>query len=138
MWEHPARVYEFLKKLEWPTKKEDIERFVRAYPNSISNPPSLTPADYNANLMIKGFWAAFGEVRKEMIAKGEFEERDDIWILEGHRPVEQYMMEMQRAGYSLDTHLIRDLQNQGAIRSNPHQILPDSRLLMVTIGQKLL
>jgi ubiquinone/menaquinone biosynthesis C-methylase UbiE len=125
MWEHPAKVFELIKEMTWATKEEDLKMFVEAYPRSLDAvPKETTPEAAKANEMIKGFWKAYAEIKTTR--------KNQFLILEGHRPVQRYIEEMKKVGFETMTPTI-----QKAIGQNPHQILPDSTLLMVTIGQKL-
>jgi SAM-dependent methyltransferase len=93
MWEHPNRVYEFLKNdFDWETKNKDLAAFRRMFPKATETAPALEGSEEMANKMIRSFWRnGWAEVRKEAIEKGEFQPCDDILMLEGHRPVGRYM-----------------------------------------------
>ncbi|MBI4021551.1 MAG: methyltransferase domain-containing protein [Candidatus Aenigmarchaeota archaeon] len=136
MWEHPRRVYQFLMGLEWDTKKQDMDAFRRAFPRYAREPGQTLGHDENANEMIRRFWTGWAEVRREAVAAHGFRKADEMYLLEGHRPVERYLQEMEQAGFQLDTIATRRLVRDQVMNGNPHQVLPDSRLLMVTVGQK--
>jgi len=132
MWEHPNRVYEFLRdEFEWPTKEHDLEAFVRAYPKALEKAPDLSELDAASNRHIKRFWKGWANVRKREKDSGAFGPEDDIFMLEAHRPVERQNEAIERVGYGLDTPAIRELQNP-----NPRMLVPDSGILYATIGQK--
>lgn len=120
MWEHPAKVLYMLRKLG--VNKRYLDEFTRAYPKS------LEVVDFdndelvrNANQQIMDFWVAWADVRRVAVRKNEFEERDDIWMLEGHRPVERYLECMERVGFHI---------------KETSSLLPDSRLLMQVVAHK--
>ena len=127
MWEDPNRVYDFLKDFEWGTKDEDMKALREMFPNALRKAKRLSKMDEASNDRIRSFWRdGYAVTRKEAIEKGEFKPEDDILILEGHRPVERQIKTMKESGYSIDDSLIDE---------NPKQILPDSRILMLTIGR---
>jgi len=121
MWEHPERVYRFLQEFDWPGKEQDLKDFKNAYMKGIDPAPKLTGIEEYTNDMIRTFWKNWIDVRKEAMEKGEFDSRDDIWMLEGHRPVEGYAEEMRRIGFEIE---------------DIYQLLPDSRLLMRITAKK--
>jgi SAM-dependent methyltransferase len=121
MWENPHRVYEFLQEFDWSGKDQDMKKFEEAYLIDTEKPQALNDMEERTNEMIKEFWRGWIRVRKCAIEKGEFEPRDDIWLLEGHRPYERYTEEMIRIGFRLD---------------GVHQILSDNKLLMRLTGKK--
>ena len=132
MWEHPNRVYEFLRdEFEWPTKEQDLEAFVRAYPKALEKAPELSELDAASNRHIKKFWKGWEGIRKREKDTGRFRPEDDILMLEAHRPVERQNEVIERVGYRLDTPAIRELQNP-----NPRRLVPNAGILYVTIGQK--
>ncbi len=121
MWESPHRVYDFLKEFDWPGKEKDLKNFEKAYLIGKEKPPLLNDAEEKTNEMIRAFWRGWIKVRKRAKEKGEFDPRDDIWLLEGHRPHERYIDEMIRTGFRLD---------------GVYQIMDDSKLLMRLTGKK--
>jgi SAM-dependent methyltransferase len=121
MWEHPERVYKFLKEFDWLGKEKDLKKFENAYMKGSDLAPKLTGIDEYTNEMIRTFWKNWIQVRKENIEKGGFDSRDDIWMLEGHRPAERYVEDLVRAGFEI---------------KGVYQILPDSRLLMRITSKK--
>jgi len=132
MWEHPNRVYEFLRdEFEWFIKEQDLEAFVRAYPKALEKAPELSELDAASNRHIKRFWKAWGNVRKREMESGTFRSEDDIFMLEAHRPVERQNEAIERVGYRLDTPAIRELQD-----TNPRGLVPDSGILYMTVAQK--
>jgi len=142
-WEHPARVRMALEKdyddRQWTTKEEDIARFNAAYPKALEEPPPiLLEGDAVAMDEIRAFWRSYGEIRAERIARGEFNEADDILMLEGHRPVERQIQTMERAGFrvSRQDEKVRDLLEALELEENPYQLRPESRSLMLTAGLK--
>ncbi|MCX6815911.1 MAG: class I SAM-dependent methyltransferase [Candidatus Aenigmarchaeota archaeon] len=132
MWEHPNRVYEFLKEdFEWPTKSEDLEAFAKAYPKALEKAPELSSLDASSNANIKKFWKSWAKIRGEDVAAGNFKPEDDIWMLEAHRPVERQNEAIQQVGYKLDTPGIRTLQEE-----NPRGLVEGSGILYVTLAEK--
>jgi SAM-dependent methyltransferase len=132
MWEHPNRVYEFLKNdFEWPTKDQDLEAFVKAYPKALETAPALSELNETANAHIRKFWKGWEAVRKREIGRGNFKPEDDIFMLEAHRPVEQQARSMVDTGFVLPTYVL-DWRIE-----NPKQLVPDAGILYVTVGQKL-
>jgi len=132
MWEEPYRVYKMLERFDWPKKEKGLKHFLDVYPTAripVADPAN--PLDKQANEDIINFWLGYYELLKE----GDLG-NNEIWPLEGHRPVERYKQQMQDAGFSLDSPDILELIESKTITDNPHQIKPDSRLLMLTIGQK--
>lgn len=125
IWEHPGSVYRFLQKFNWLDKEQGLENWLEAYPQSKNIPPlPEDPADRMAIRQITLFWSALGRP-------------NNLYPLEGHRPVHRYVADMQHAGLDLNSADIRRLISSGVIAGNPHQILPDSSLLQVTVGQKI-
>lgn len=133
MWRSPASVYhDFLLGMDWPRREEGLRDWLRAYPQAIEVPiPPVHPHDRQANTDIAKFWQAYQRIQNEQ-APGA----NAIWPLEGHRPVGMYALAMRQAGFDLETRDIDRLVGMGIIARNPHQILPDSSLLQLTIGQK--
>ncbi len=124
MWEHPNRVYKMLEQMDWQTKKEDLNRFVKIYPlarEDVGNCKDL--AEERANEQIIDFWRNYAAIR---IGDGAH------IILEGHRPVKKYVKEVEASGFRTDTKDIREITNE-----NPLRIMTESSLLCVTIGQKI-
>lgn len=123
MWEHPNRVYKLLKRMDWPTKEEDLKNFVKTYPmaeEEISDPVDLK--DRKANEQVSRFWIEYSKMehRTKRFA-----------MLEGHRPASRYIEDMGKVGFATNTDNIRSI-----IRENPYQILPDSSLLCLSVGEK--
>ena len=133
IWESPFRVYQFLRAFDWPERELGLENWKESYPN-IAVPEPDEPADRQANKDITGFWLGYHQILRESGA--DRLGANAIWPLEGHRPVERYVEEMQKAGFSLDSPNINRILRRGIISDNPHQLLPQSRLLMLTIGEK--
>jgi SAM-dependent methyltransferase len=132
IWEHPWRVYRFLEAFDWPTKEAGLREWLESYGGVYVIEPT-DPADRQANKDITNFWLGYYRIIKEgAVDLGP----NSIWPLEGHRPVEQYVAEMRGVGFSIDSSSIRKTLRRGIIASNPHQLLPGSRLLMVTVGEK--
>ncbi len=131
MWEHPNRVYEFLQEFDWPTKQEDLDAFVAAYPKALDEAPDISDLDAGSNRNIKKFWKSWADVRKREIDSGVFRPEDDIWMLEAHKPVEKQNQALVDAGYRLDTRQIRDLQD-----TNPKRLVEDAGILYATVAQK--
>ncbi len=136
MWEHPNRVYRYLQEcFDWSTKEKDLAEFVRAYPNALEAAPE-DPLNEASNIDIRKFWKGWEAVRSREVAAERFNPNDDILMLEGHRPVERYVEAFERAGLLVDDAAIEGLDEVGIV-SNPHKVLDtDSRILMVTIGEK--
>ena len=134
MWRSPASVYhDFLLGMDWPRREEGLRDWLRAYPQAVEAPiPPAHSHDRQANADIAKFWQAYQRIQNEQ-APGA----NAIWPLEGHRPVGQYAYAMRQAGFDLETRGIDRIIREGVISRNPHQILPDSSLLQLTIGQKV-
>jgi hypothetical protein len=133
MFEHPNRIYSFLSTLEWETKAQDLAAFRAKFPKAAEQAPVLTPPAHKADELIYANRRGWAQVRTEAIKRGEFDNNDDLHLLEAHIPVEKYTEALESAGFSTD---IRDLE--GIMASNPLQLLPDASLLMVTAGRKIL
>src|SRR3989338_2155097 len=122
MWEHPARVYEFLKGgFDWPTKDQDLAVFVQAYPNALKVSPSLSPLDEGSNRNIKKFWQSWVKVRAREVEAGTFKPEDDILMLEAHRPVERQNEVLGAVGFTYN---------------EPKRLIEDAGILYVTVGEK--
>lgn len=120
IWEHPARVFEFLKRFDWPKKEEGLANWIAVYPQALNNADAgitLAPKDLVAREQITRFWLAY-----QNIADRANLGINAIWPLEGHRPVRKYVDGMQEAGFYTEP---------------PHQLLADSSLLQVVTGQLL-
>ncbi|KPJ73679.1 hypothetical protein AMJ48_00545 [Parcubacteria bacterium DG_74_1] len=132
IWEHPWRVYRFLEAFDWPVKEAGLREWLESYGGVCVIEPT-DPADRQANEDITSFWLGYHQILKES-------ETDlgpnSIWPLEGHRPVVRYVEEMKEVGFSVGSPGIKRMLEQGVITGNPHQLLPNSRLLMVTVGEK--
>lgn len=142
-WEHPARVRRALiddfdkDEFEWETKEKDIRAFEEAYPKSLEEPPELLPLDHSSYMEIRKFWSTgWSTIIKDAIKKGKFDERDEIKMLEAHRPVERQNEELYRAGFNLHPEYEERLIYDGLIKENPHQLRKESRQLMITVAQK--
>jgi len=132
MWEHPNRVYEFLKnEFEWPTKDQDLEAFIKAYPKALETAPALSELNECANAHIKKFWKGWEAVRKREIERGNFKPEDDIFMLEAHRPVEEQLKSMVGAGFLLPADVM-DWRIE-----TPKRLIADSDILYLTVGQKI-
>ncbi len=130
MWRSPASVYhDFLLQMDWPRREEGLRDWLRAYPQAVEVPiQPAHPHDRQANTDIAKFWGAYQELQDPGT--------NAIYPLEGHRLVGMYALAMRQAGFDLETREIDRLVRGGIIDRNPHQILPDSSLLQLTIGQK--
>lgn len=132
LFEHPNRIYyKFLDQLEWETKDKDLEMFVKKFPKALETAPPLTRLQQNADDIIIRNRMEWAKIRMSAIARGEFSEENDIHLLEAHVPVEKYIEEFLRCGFSIDGGILRDV-----MPSNPMQLLPEASLLMVTVGIK--
>ncbi len=101
MWEHPHRVFEFLKRFDWETKHSDLDDFARAYPKALESPGRVgSSAEFEANATIRNFWGGWADVRRKAQEAGEFRPEDDILLLEGHRPALQYARELFEVGFN--------------------------------------
>ena len=108
---------------DWPTKSDDLEQFVETYPKATANIPDPdSQNDRKANEQIAGFWIEYSRM--------EHRSRR-FHMLEGHRPAEHYLDEMNSAGFVTDSEIIKQV-----LPSNPYQILSDSSLLCICMGQK--
>ena len=135
MWMHPNRVYRFLQNMEWETKERDLAAYRRAYPRAVESAPTRNE-DLEANRMIMEFWKGWARVRAEAIGRNEFDPRDDIFMLEGHRPVGHYQSEAQRAGLfkiAPDHPLRRD----GTLPENPYKLVKGSSILNALVMRKI-
>ena len=137
MWEHPNRVYTYLKDdFDWPTKEGDLAEFARRYPKALETALE-DPLNEASNADIRKFWKGWEAVRRREVAAGQFNPNDDILMLEGHRPVERYVETLRVAGLEADDAAVDGLKKDGVVASNPHKVLDtDSRILMVTVGEK--
>ena len=122
-WEHPRKVKQVLYKLpEWKTKEEDIRKFDGMFCKNSRPLKRESESLQRANEMIDRFWINWAGVRKEAILKGEFDERDEIYMLEASTPVERLEKEMERAGFRV---------------YHKESLEKDSELLSVVIGKLL-
>ena len=139
MWEHPNRVYRFLVDgFDWETKDRDLAAFVSMYPGALKSAPQLSGPDEVANEMIRSFWRdGWAQVRGQAIQSGEFNPRDDILMLEGHRPVKRYVTDLEAGGYRIDTSGTRNLMESGVVSQNPQPLVDGSAILMQTVAQKV-
>ena len=136
-WEHPNRVYEALAAdFDWETKKADLDAFAEAYPKAMEVAPTLSHLDHASYMEIRGFWRGWVDVRKKAVEEGSFDERDDILMLESHRPVEMQNQTLMEAGFDLHPNFEAELIDDGIMKSNPDQLLDTSRLLMTMVVQK--
>ncbi|MBI4089626.1 MAG: class I SAM-dependent methyltransferase [Candidatus Levybacteria bacterium] len=118
LWEHPGSVLRLFEQFDWPQKEKGIKNWLATYPKAGDIPPLPDdPADRKAIEQIIGFWKSY----RAMSQRSNLGP-NAIWPLEGHRPVQRYAQEMTEAGFRV---------------SKPQQILPDSSLLQVTVGQKI-
>lgn len=123
MWEHPNRVYRLLQRMDWPKKEEGLKNFVETYPAALEEiPDPEDPKDKKANEQISLFWIEY--------SKMEHKTRR-FAMLEGHRPAWWYLRDMEAVGFKTNTDAIRKV-----LASNPFQLLPDSSLLCICLGQK--
>lgn len=134
LWEHPARVLRFLERFDWSQKEKGLTDWKAAYPQALYDTEiglHLTPEELVAREQITRFWLGYKQIAdKANLAANA------IWPLEGHRPVTQYMRDMIQAGLHPRAVSIHQLVRDHVISNNPHQILADSSLLQVTIGQR--
>jgi len=110
---HPKYVREFLDMFSWETKNDDMHRFTATYPKSEDDLPPLSAGDNQAKESMKSFWVSYMQRNPDRKKKG---------ILKGHRPVEMYVSDLKNNGYEVEY--------------DPIQVLPNSRLLMVTVARK--
>lgn len=131
LWEHPSRVYDFLRReFEWETKDEDLAAFRHLFPQSTKKHPETSAPLVEANNHIRHFWKGWAKVRAEAIEAGEFEPEDDILMLEAHRPVRRYRQEMEAAGYELFAEELMDET------PNPQLLIDGNEILTQIIAQK--
>ncbi len=129
MWEHPNRVYNFLRKLDWDTKKSDLRNFVQAYPKAAEEAPLLEGAELVAYEMIQRFWKGWADARADAVRTGKFNPNDDIFMLEAHRPAEKQNEEIFKSGFKLYV--------PGIGETNPFYLMGyESSLLARSIFQK--
>jgi SAM-dependent methyltransferase len=137
LWEHPNRVYEYLKEcFDWETKDRDLATFAEMYPKALESAQTVTGADFKANEMIKEFWKSWSEIRTEAIKRGEFSPEDDIFMLEAHKPVERYIETGYKVGLKSESRDIDKIAASCVIAENPHRLLDDSSILYTTLLQK--
>lgn len=123
MWEHPNRVYKFLQSLQWETKEKDLEAFAEAFPKACGNAPNINdPYQRKAMRLIQDFWRGWVAIRREAVERGELDQRDEIFMLEGHRPFYVQQDEIADAGFKL---------------IHEQKLLKDSELLMLGVYQKI-
>lgn len=141
-WEHPGRVYKALQQdfdadeFNWKTKERDLSAFAEMFPKALEAAPELSPLDHASYIQIRGFWQGYARVRKKAIEVGEFDENDDILMLEAHVPVERQNKILENAGFTINPKFIEDSNSEDKVKDNPEQLLPDSRLLMTTVAYK--
>ncbi|MDO8503777.1 MAG: class I SAM-dependent methyltransferase [bacterium] len=120
IWEHPGSVLKFLQafdEAEWPNREEGLRHWVEVYPQA-KDAPSLpdNPVDIKAIEGITNFWRAYARiVNSEGVG-------NELWPLEGHRPVQKYVDAMTEAGFAVNP---------------PVPLLNYSSLLQVTVAQKV-
>jgi SAM-dependent methyltransferase len=133
MWEHPNKVYQFLRnEFNWETKQEDLQKFLGAYPKALEPiPEHINDPFKEADIEIQRFWKGWEAVRSAAINRGEFQPEDDILMLEGHRPVYQQIRTMKDVGFSVD-----EIGRFFILTANPMPLLPTSGLLYLTVGKK--
>ena len=133
IWEYPVRVYEFLQRFDWSEKEKGLRNWLETYPSAVEKVAEpASHVDRKANEEITRFWLAYKIIVRQNGQLGP----NAIWPLEGHRPVGEYLEGMRRAGFFMNSEQINRLIESGIIKANPDQLLPDSSLLMLTIGQK--
>jgi len=110
VWIDSAKVYTMLERLG--CGEEGLRDFQRTYVVDGMKSP-LTQADTD----IMDFWKGYQTLLEERGEQG----RNAIWPLEGHRPVDMYLNEMEDAGFR-------------GMESTP--ILPHTELLALTTAQK--
>ena len=115
-------------------KEAGLRNWMESYP-SVPVPEPIEPADKQANKDITRFWQGYLEIVRE---SAQDLGPNAIWPLEGHRPVERYITKMKEVRFDVNSATIRRRRLKEVISNNPYQILPNSRLLMVTIGEKLI
>jgi len=119
---HPAFILSLLDQLDWCNKRQDMQRFKRAYPRATEIPPLLTARQRRANRQIMAFWVHYAQLNEQA--------SDKFYVLEGHRPVAHYLRELIDAGLDVPS-LIPQTQDP-----NPVLLLPDSELLAVSVAHK--
>lgn len=119
MWTHPSYVYGMLEQLDFSDKEKKLAGFLKAFPQAAPEFRILPSKkeDRTAMRQIVNFWRAMADISQQQGLDGT-----PLWFLEGHRDVREYIKEMNQVG--LNTRY-------------PHQVLPDSSLLQVTVGQKV-
>lgn len=131
-WTHPRFVYNMVSGFEYPGKEADLAGFLKTFPQAKQEIPlPLKEVDQKAMRDIAAFWKAVADISQQMGLDGT-----PIWFLEGHRDVSEYVSEMNRVDLETDSEDIRRLITIRALSSNPQQILKDSSLLQVTVGQR--
>jgi SAM-dependent methyltransferase len=116
---HPAHLLPLLHSIEWPNKELDIKAFQHRFD---CDPPSIVdPLAVKANQQISDFWIAYG--------KGCGDIQGRFIVLEGHRPLIEYIEQIESSGLKL-------LRSTSTGLSNPRLLFPDSSLLVLTIAHK--
>ncbi len=117
LWEHPHRVLEFFKGFQWPNKEKGLQNWIEVYRQAqVTAEPIDNLDDLQAIKQITAFWHRYRQILERKDVKD-----NNIWPLEGHRPVAIYLENLRSAEFMADS---------------PQQLLPDSSLLMLTVAQK--
>jgi len=120
---HPALILSLMQQLTWAGKGADLAAFLTRYPAAARWPRKrMTPAQRHANMQITAFWLAY--------AQRPHPPGREFLVLEGHRPIRDYVRCLQRAGLRVPRRL------PGQRGPNPRFILPRSELLAVLVAQE--
>lgn len=138
LWMAPAVVYNYLlREMKWPEKERCMAVFVDAYPGAKDALPRFGHYSLEELKVFSRYWQAWNEKRQEMIADGSFDYSDDFFAMEGHCPIEVYIRELKEAGFEQDTPRIIKLVDDGVIKANPEQIIPNHNLAQGLVSQNM-
>jgi SAM-dependent methyltransferase len=140
MWDHPRYTYKLLDEMdaghfEWANKGAFMDEFAYLFPRAKGyfSTPQMDPADARAIEEIGRYWRdGWAEVRLEKIKSGQLLPQDEQIVLEGHRPVEEYVLEGKKAGLTATEGVVYD----GILHANPQQVVEGTNLNMVLVLRK--
>jgi SAM-dependent methyltransferase len=125
--QHPSRFRKVLELYDWDRKEEDLRKFDDAYnPKGEVIPEPKNEMEMNANKQMIEYYKSRGPMMSKYVA----------YFLEGHCPAYIILKHLRNAGFKTDSQSIKQLIKKKIISNNPHQILPDSSLLMSIVAQK--
>ncbi|MBI4080815.1 MAG: methyltransferase domain-containing protein [Candidatus Levybacteria bacterium] len=133
--EHPNIAYQLLlSDYNYPGKEEALEHFAQTYPLVKDDVlDRLSEEDRKAVKQMTDIWMlGWRQVYAELSDRS-----DGLYWGEAHRDAQEYIDTMRVVGLATNSDGVQRMTHNGIVKNNPHQILPDSSLLMVTVGQKL-